>query len=1329
VLEEQLSYWKQRLSGLTTLQLPLDHPRPPVQSFRGAVHRFGFSKELSDALHGLSRRAGVTLFVTLLAAFNVLLYRYTGQKDIVVGSPIANRNRAEIEGIIGFFVNTLVLRTLLEDRTSFWELLRRVREVALGAYTHQDLPFERLVEELHPERDLSRTPLAQVIFALQNAPAPLLAVKDLDVQFIEMDVEAVRFDLELHVWETPERIEGFVTYNTDLFERATIERLVEHFRVLLAGVVADPQLPLSDLPLLRQEEQHQLLVTWNDTGFDYPRQTCFHHLFEDQAHRSPDAIAVTCDGEHLTYRELNQRANQLAHYLHTRDVGPEVRVGVCVERSLEMVVGLLGAIKAGSAYVPLDPTYPGKRLAFMLRDSRVPVVLTQSRLLDALADVDAHIVCLDADWATIERHNRETPAVDVFADNLVYAIYTSGSTGQPKSVGISHAGLVNLVSWHRRVFELTPETRASQVAGLAFDAAGWEIWPYLAAGSSVHVLQDVRILPTALIKWLVDRAISVSFLPTPLAEVMLDERWPSDTSLRILLTGGDKLHQGPPRGLPFTLVNNYGPTEDSVVTTWTPITDAADAPPPIGRPVFNTQVYILDSHLNPTPVGVPGELCVSGDGLARGYIDRPGLTAEKFIPHPFGAEPGTRLYRTGDLARYRPDGNVEFLGRVDQQVKIRGYRIETGEIESMLDQHPSVQKSIILACEGPAGKPQLAAYVVPVGAHSPTADDLCRFLKQDLPDSMIPASFTQLETLPLTPNGKVDRRALPAPDWGELGAARAFVAPRTSAERTLADIWSELLKLETISVHDNFFELGGDSILSIQAISRANQAGLRLTPKDLFQRQTIHELAAVAGVAPTVQAEQGVVTGPVPLTPIQRWFFERDFPAPYHWNQAVFLQVEDSLSPALLEEAVRRLIAHHDALRLRFERAERGWRADNAGPASEVPFAWVDLSTLPEEIQMRGLERATSDVQASLCLEQGPVLRAAFLDLGKGRPRYFLLAIHHLVVDGVSWRILLEDLETACKQLGQGERVTLPPKTTSFKHWAERLTRYAESDAVRQDLAYWGDEARLHAAPLSTDEGTNLEAFGCTVSTVFTVEETRALLHKVPRAYHTQINDALLTALVQAFTRWIGVRSLLVDLEGHGREMLFDDVDLSRTVGWFTAMYPVLLDLEGVQAPGDALKTIKEQLRQVPRGGITYGLLRYLGGDAQIVGQLQAMPQAAVSFNYLGQFDQAIPSSPFRLAQESGGPVRDPRAERPHALQVGGSVIEDRLHVGWTYDTNTYRHETIEALARAFADSLRELISICLLPDAGGYTPSDFPDAGLDQDELEGILAEIGIDQ
>jgi len=864
-LETQLAYWRQQLGGIPVLNLPSDRPKPTIQSYRGATKFLELPPSLSKALEKLSQQEGVTLFMTLLAAFQTLLYRYTQQEDIAVGSPIANRNRSEIEGLIGFFVNTLVLRTDLSCNPTFQELLDRVREVTLGAYAHQDLPFEKLVEELHPERSLSRHPLFQVVFGFENAPMEALELPRLTVSSLNIDFKTTRFDLEFHLWQASEGfrslwgerwehgegIRGVVVYNTDLFDEGTITRMLGHFKRLLEGIVANPQARIANLPFLSEAERHQLLVEWNDTQADYPQKRCIHQLFEEQVEKTPDAIALIFEGKQLTYRQLNSRSNQLAHHLQKLGVGSEVLVGICMERSVEMIVGCLSILKVGGAYVPLDPTYPQERLSFMLEDAQVPVLLTQQHLVERLGTQKSEVVCLDSDWETIAQETEENPNSAVTSDNLAYVIYTSGSTGKPKGVVVPHKAVNRLVC-NTNYIKLEPSDKVAQVSNTSFDAATFEIWVALLHGAQlIGLSRDVTLSPRDFALQLRQQGITVLFLTTALFQQIARDVPQAFESLRYLLFGGEAvdsrwvqkiLKNGPPK----RLLHVYGPTEGTTFSSFYSVQDVPEEATaiPIGCPITNTQIYLLDGQLQPVPIGVTGELYIGGEGLAQGYLNRPELTSLAFIPNPFTQKPGTRLYKTGDLARYRSDGNIEFLGRSDDQVKIRGFRIELGEIEAVLSQHPAVAEAVVIVQEDIPGDKHLVAYIVPNKGQAPTSSQLRQFSKEKLPNYMVPSIYMILEFLPLTPNGKVDRRVLPAVDTLSLDTKEDYVAPRTTVEEELARIWRQVLGKQQVGVHDNFFELGGHSLVATQLTSRIrDRFKVELPVRILFEAPTMAMLA------------------------------------------------------------------------------------------------------------------------------------------------------------------------------------------------------------------------------------------------------------------------------------------------------------------------------------------------------------------------------------------------------------------------------------------------------------------------------------------------------
>ncbi|WP_353931424.1 non-ribosomal peptide synthase/polyketide synthase [Okeanomitos corallinicola TIOX110] len=1328
VLEQQINYWSKQLENAPTfLPLPTDRPRPAVQTFAGAYQEFTISKELTNELQKVSKEQGVTLFMTLLAAYNTLLYRYTGQTDILVGTPIANRNRKEIESLIGFFVNTLVLRTELSGNSKFSEILNKTRSTALSAYAHQDLPFEMLVEALEIERDLSHSPLFQAVFALQNAPISEIELTGLKTNLLPIETATAKFDLTLSIEQTETGLIGGWEYNTDLFDSSTINRMTGHFINLLSAIVENPQTEINQLPILTATEKQQLLIDWNKTETENKIEKTITQLFTEQVEKTPNAVAVVFENQQLTYSELNNKANQLAHYLISLGVKADILVGICVERSLEMIIGQLGILKAGASYLPIDPEYPTERIKFILEDTKINILLTQQNLKQKIQNNQTQTTCLDTEWEKINQQNQKNPHKEITSNHLAYVIYTSGSTGTPKGVEITHQGLTNLINWHQKQFKITTADKATQLAGTGFDAAVWETWPYLTAGATLHLVRkEILVSPEQLQKWLTENQITISFVPTPITQELLKLDWKKEkTKLRYLLTGGDKLTQNPTNKIPFQVINNYGPTENTVVTTSCILETQKQTSPSIGKPIDNTKVYILDSNLQPVPVGVAGELHIAGTGLARGYLNRPELTAEKFIPNPFD-NGKTKLYKTGDLVRYLTDGNIEYLGRSDNQVKIRGFRIEIGEIETALNQNENVQTSVVVVREDKPGYKKLVAYIV--SETKLKTKELRKYLKSKLPEYMIPSNFVYLENLPLTPNGKIDRRALPEPKTN-TEIEKKYIAPKTEIETKLAEIWQQVLGIEKIGINDNFFELGGDSILSIQIIAKAKQQGIEITLKQLFANQTIGELAAVAGTIKTLEIEQVTVSGNFLLTPIQKWFLEQNRPETHHFNQAFLLTVPAEIDRNKIEKTWQEIINHHDALRLRFTETENQWKATHSEPIETFEIEYFDISEVTETEKTEIIETTADTLQASLDLESN-LVKVGLFKLGENQPGRLLIIIHHLVVDGISWRILLEDLETGYQQLNQNQKIQLPAKTTSFKTWSEKLSEYAQTETLKSEIDYWVNKSNSAIKSIPVDkEGENTLSSTQNIAVSLNQKETTALLQEVPKAYKTQINDILLTALVLVLSKWTNSKSVLFNLEGHGREDILDGVEISRTIGWFTTMFPVVINIEKTEFNNleNTIKSVKEQLREIPNKGIGYGVLRYLSEDKSIKKQITKTPKAEISFNYLGQFTQTLnTSSLLSSADESSGQDQSSVGQRSNLLDINAIIAEEHLQINWTYSNNIHEKTTVEKIAQEFITALQEIITHCLEPENVGYTPSDFPLIKLKQPELDGVLGKLG---
>ncbi|MBD9443941.1 non-ribosomal peptide synthetase [Pseudomonas sp. PDM04] len=1320
----QLDYWQARLGDQhPVLELPTDYPRPAMPSYRGTRHEFGVDSRLAEQLRATAQKHNVTLFMLLLGAFNVLLHRYTGQTDLRIGVPIANRNRGETEGLIGFFVNTQVLRTQLDGQTRVADLLGAIKETALGAQAHQDLPFERLVEALKLERSLSHTPLFQVMYNHQPQVADISTVttaSGLELGAIEWEGRTTQFDLTLDTYEKAGTLHAALTYANDLFDAVTIERMAKHWTRLLQGMVGDDSQRIGDLQMLESAEYQCIVHDWNLPGEGFADHLCIHEMIARQVAATPEALAVTFGTRHLSYAELDAQANRLAHQLIERGVGPEVRVGVAMPRSEQLLVALLAVLKAGGAYVPLDPDYPAERVAYMLDDSRARVLLTESAVAQNLnVTSDTQVLLMDtADaWASYPQH---APLSRVTPDNLAYVIYTSGSTGQPKGVAIAHRNVSALIDWSQSVYSRDDIQGVLASTSVCFDLSVWELFVTLANGGSLIIARNALELPQLPAR---DQVRLINTVPSAINALHAAGQIPP--SVRIINLAGEPLKQ--------TLVDAlyeqstvehvydlYGPSEDTTYSTWT--RRSAGGTANIGRPLHHTASYVLDADLQPVPQGVSAELYLAGAGITRGYLGRAAMTAEKYVPNPF-ARNGERLYRTGDLVRYQSEGALQYVGRIDHQVKVRGFRIELGEIETRLLQQDAVRELAVLAQDSANGQ-QLVAYIVPsdaavvagdAGVQAGLRETLKAALREHLPDYMVPTYLLFLDALPLTPNGKLDRKALPAVDgsWQQ----REHVAPHSALEKALAAIWQDVLAIDSVGLEDNFFELGGDSIVSMQVVSRARQADIVLSPKDLFQHQTIRSLAQVARQAAQSTIDQGLAVGAVALTPVQHWFFEQPIPERQHWNQSLLLIPREPLDGEALEQALGQLLRHHDGLRLRYQNSAAGWQQAYTGPTADSVL-WQRRAD-----SAQALLDLCEEAQRSLDLQQGPLLRALRVDMHDGSQR-LLLVIHHLVVDGVSWRVLLEDLQQFYREARDGTAMRPVAKTSAYQHWAARLQ--AHLPVFLHSLDHWQAQLRDVQGDLPCDRanGALENRFEQKVEIRLDAEQTRKLLQGAPAAYRTQVNDLLLTALARVVCRWTGQGSTLIQLEGHGREDLFDDIDLSRTVGWFTSLFPVKLTPDA--EVGVSIKTIKEQLRAVPDKGLGYGALRYLAEPA-IGAVLAALPAPRITFNYLGQFDRQFDDAALFLpSSEGSGAAQDPGAPLANWLTVEGQVYGGELAMSWGFSSEMFDRRTIEQLAGHYVAELDALIEHCCTLDLPQPTPSDFPLARLTQAQLDGLPVAAG---
>ncbi|AHG93601.1 amino acid adenylation domain protein (plasmid) [Gemmatirosa kalamazoonensis] len=1344
-------YWRERMAGLRRpTPIPAGFRAPNEQAGGRGLHQRMLDAAPTAALERMAREHGLTMNTVVQGAWALMLAYHAGEPDVVFGATRACR-KGTIDGaddIVGLFINTLPVRARVRPDVSLVDWLAELRETwrSMFAVEHTPLRLVHRWSEVPTDTPLFDT---QVVF--ENLPlGPTM--RTLGGGMAERDFElfgGTNFALTgLLYGGTELRLE--IENARDVVDDATAARLLDHLATLLEAMAANPRALLGDLSPLPESERRLVVEEWNDTARSLGSEDAtLVSLLAEQAARTPDAVAVVDERASLTYAQLDARAAALARRLRALGVGAGALVAVCAERSVELVVALVAVGKAGGAYVPVDPEYPAERVAYMLADSGAPVLLTTAALARTLPAHQATLVLLDgaaedADRADVADHADDVvPLPRPAADDVAYMIYTSGSTGRPKGALNAQRGIVNRLRWMQAEYALGAGDVVLQKTPFSFDVSVWEFfWP-LMSGAKLVLARPGGHRDAAYLAATIQRhGVTVChFVPSMLRAFLAEPTAAGCASLRDVMASGEAL--GPDlvagfyRALPGSRLHNlYGPTECAVDVTYWPCPPSPEPPAvvPIGRPVANTRVYVLDAERRPVPIGVAGELYLGGVQVGMGYHNRPDLTAERFVPDPFGTRdsgrgtrggeapesrvpsPESRLYRTGDLARWRPDGTVEYLGRLDFQVKIRGFRIELGEIEATLLAHAGVRDAVVVA-RGAGNEQRLVAFLV--AAREPlSAGALREHLLATLPEYMVPAVFAWLPALPLSSNGKVDRRALPdAEGVGRAALSGRYVAPRTDAERTLAEIWAQVLRVERVGVDDNFFELGGDSLLSVQIVARAALAGLKLSLTQVLRHPTVASLAHVAQTTTANAVAHAEIVGEVPLTPVQHWFFEGQREQLHHWNQAFLFTAPAELDDAVLADAVDAVTRHHDSLRLRFERTPNGWRARCAADAPAAHIEVVELGHLPETSQHAAITEASVRVQGTLDLARGPLLRAALFRLGADRPARLLVAVHHLAIDGVSWRVLREDLETAYTQRAAGSPIALPARTTPFGAWATRLNDASVRDTLRNELAYWeavGSPASVRLPRDLAASGEDFAAYTDTVVVRLGEDETRALLQAVPAAYNTQINDALLAALAESFGGWVGPSGgdIVVNLEGHGREALVDGADLSRTLGWFTTIFPVRLPL-GAADLGARLRETKERLRAVPGRGVGYGVLRYLGDGAET---LRAQTTPDVVFNYMGQFDQVVAGSTlFAHAPESTGSWYGPRTVRRHLLEINALVIDGRLEIRWSYSERTHRRETIAGMADAYVAALRALVAHCTAPGVGGYTPSDFPLARLDQ--------------
>ncbi|WP_342551527.1 amino acid adenylation domain-containing protein [Paenibacillus sp. FSL R7-0652] len=1260
------------------------------------------SVDVSNQIMSISRNIPKAVYTLLLAGVQCLLYKYTNESTIIMGM----RAVEEREGDLSPSNKVLLLKNNIDSAMSFKSVLNQMKISFSEAVQHQRIPFRKMVERLNIQYDSNHVPMIHTLVSYGEART----IPD------ENNVRAAtmfQFELENDV------VRLKLVYDADRYDRDYMLQAAEHLDQLFAIMLNQPDLELRQVDMLSASQRNKLLFNFNDTSMRYSRSKTMHQLFEEQVEQTPDYPAVVFENKSLTYRELNQQSNRLARTLQAKGLQTGQFVGIMAERSLEMIVGLFGILKAGGAYVPIDPESPAYRIQFILEDSEAAWLLYQNHLqkpeqyagLCVTLDAEAHG---NNDDMNLEQTAR--------ADDLAYVIYTSGTTGNPKGVMIEHASIVNSLQWKSDFYHFSGNDRVLMLNPFVFDSFITHFFGPIISGSTVYLLNGQECKDAVAINSIIKKQAIThiqsppSFLMTLLEQAKAEE-WASMKNVvaageRIVPSLIQRLNRINPR---IEVCNEYGPTENSVVSTILLI-NSPEQYISIGKPIANNRVYILGEHHDLQPVGVQGELCVAGAGLARGYLNRPDLTAEKFVNDPF--VPGAKMYRTGDYARWLPDGNIEYIGRMDHQEKIRGYRIELGEVEAALLNISRIQEAIVLAIEDEAGAKQLCAYLV--GAGAMTITELRDDLSLQLPNYMIPSYFVQLDQMPLTSNGKVDRNALPSPKDYMLKGMQ-YEAPRTVLEKQLASIWETVLGVQHIGLLDNFFELGGDSIKSIQVSSRLYQAGYQVQMDHLFKNPTI------ASLIPYVQpvssmSEQGTTTGQVLLTPIQHWFFEQYKVDRYHYNQSIMLYRQEGFEEALLGRVFDKLIEHHDALRMVYRQTEQGYEAWNQGLEQQKTLYTLDVmdyrSAADPSLQITA---KANELQRMLGLEHGPLIKLCVFQCADGD--HLFIVIHHLLIDGVSWRVLIEDISKSYEQVSREKPMQLPPKTTSVQLWSEQLQLYADSEVMKQELDYWSEVEQTSFKPLPTDFRTKdaLEKDSEQLTIEWTTAETEQLLKHANRAYNTEMNDLLLSALGMSIYQWTGMDQVLVNLEGHGRESIIPDLDITRTVGWFTSQYPVVLDMRGLSNVSQLIKTTKENLRSIPNKGIGYGILRYLSTYAK-ESPLTLNPE--ISFNYLGQFDQDLQHSGMHMSPYSSGTDASENHRRNVLIDINALIVEGKLSLSLKYSHTQYRKETMELVAAYFKNHLQEIMMHCVTKEKPELTPSDLSLKGMTMEELEGLVRE-----
>ncbi|CAI2767079.1 non-ribosomal peptide synthetase [Flavobacterium collinsii] len=1311
-LAEKLDYWESKLGGVAPSALPVDYPRPAVQSSRGDHISFRLDNDRSEALRAYAKDEGVTLFMLLLSVYKVLLYRHSGQSDICIGTTVANRPQQELESMIGFFVNTLALRSDLSGNPSFNEVLKSVKQTTLEAYNHIAVPFEKVVDRVEKARDKSRNSLFQVLFVLNNNPdAKVSEFSDITIEPVAMDYNISKFDLTIFVEDSPEGISFSFNYCTDLFSAATVSGLRSHYENLLDTILINSTSSIGNLAMLNPEEEQALVVDYNTTDYVLSGEGTVLSLFEAQVSKTPDAIAFVYNDSRMTYKELDEAATKLAYYYQqTYDLKENDLMGIMMDTSNWSLLAILSILKSGAGYVPIDLSLPKERQLYMVEEANIKGLLIESSSLFDVIDFSVPVFSIDIQYADIAALPQDITFSSLATEETTaYVVYTSGTTGQPKGVQVSHKNLVDYYEGLDAKIEISANKSFGLMSSLAADLGNTVLYGSLLSGGCLHLFNKETLMDGVKLQayFKANPIDCIKIVPSHWQALRLDKELLLPA--RTLIFGGDVLPVSHVKDIAaqdpnVAIVNHYGPTESTVGKLLHQIDPDFDyVTIPVGKLFSNSEAYIVSGDMSLCPIGVSGELLLGGAGISKGYLNREDLTQEKFISNPFAAGKSSVLYRTGDLVRRNSLGEIEFLGRVDDQVKIRGYRVELKEISRVIQGYSGIVQSEVLFREDSTGVKRLVSYLVAEEGYSES--DLKSYLSGLVPDYMVPQVFVALDQMPLTSNGKIDRKALPDPT---VTNQRVYIAPETEVEKALVIIWQDLLSVEQVGVTDNFFELGGDSIIVIQVVSRAKKKGHQIQVQDLFDYQTIAELAtAVEQNSKKLNtAEQGLLEGEVPLSPIQQWFFEREEEAVSHFNQAVLLSISKEVTKEKLEQIIDLIAKRHDSLRFKYTKEQDEWKQFYGESTNLYRTETIEEGNNTGET----ITAICKKYQESLNIEKGDLARFVLIETpdSEVHNRFFMVS-HHLAVDGVSWRFIIDDLETLLKEETVDETLYLENKNNSFRDWINRLKNFAETEEIESQLGYW-QQINSDYTPLPTDFSAKRPTRETkkTHEVILNQEYTKRLLKEVNVTYNTEINDLMLSALQMTFEDIFDTKRLALGFEGHGRENIFTDIDLAGTTGWFTNKYPVILSRSGAKTEGDIIKSVKETLRRIPTKGMGYGCLRYLHSSKEIRNSLKDCGWDVV-FNYLGQIDNVLnQKGSFTAASENSGVHISPTSLIEEKFIIKAIIAGNELRISWDYSNECYRPETVKKLADQFIENLTQLIEHCINKEGREVTPSDF---------------------